>query len=94
VVTQHTSGAVHWQPFAPPSPPAVASEPLPLLPVPLLLPELVEPEGPLSPPVPPLLVDPPHAAASVMPTDSAKKARALFIRSPSVSRWSFHRCRQ
>jgi hypothetical protein len=82
-VTQQISGAAHWQPPAPPSPAAIASDPLPLL-LPLVpppLPELLEPERPLSLPVLLLLVDPPQAAASVMPVDNTKNKRAFFIRS-------------
>jgi hypothetical protein len=56
----------------------------PLLPLapPLPLPELAELDSPLSVPVLLLLLDPPQAAARVMPTDNPKKMRAFFIRSP------------
>ena len=83
--TQQVCVEAHWQPTAPPSPPAMASEAPLLLPVPLLLPlpepplEPPELERPLSPPVPPLLtVDPPHATTSALPREIAKRNGGFF----------------
>jgi hypothetical protein len=84
------------QPPAPPSPAAIASEPLPLLlvpllpPLPLLLapPELLALETPPSTPVL-LLLEPPHAAPSVTPKHIAKKKGcAFFIRLISTNWFS------